>query len=262
MRRQLERREIKVIARTSDPGIFVIDREGVQTLEKRRRIPESAFPAVRSRKWSNGLVAGRYTEGDDSLVPMSEKAEFNQELYPECDCFYVDGDQERPIDTLSQIKGFRKHGYRETQKQTKARLVRERDFAVEMLEALGFIPCADCHHFIKEPADYYHPADLIQAPIENHWSGLTAVNLCRNHYAERLERGDRYSGKGGLVDGLRAAHGYVWCEGCESYLPEFETVELPAWISKSGLDFKKHYCKALHASAHRAELKAELLKAA
>jgi hypothetical protein len=249
MRRQLERREVSIVARTSDPDIFVIKREGAPTLEKRHRIPTSAFPAMRSRKWSNGLVSARYDDPVTELIAMSDRPEFNQELYPVCDCFYLDGDQERPIDTIAQLKAFRKHGYRETKKQTKARLIRERDQAVDLLECLGFVACEDCHQFIRDPADYHHPADMIQ-------------DLCRSHYAARLARGHRYSGEGSFIDGLRKAHAYVRCDGCDHYMPEDQTLELPAWIAKTpGLDFKLHYCKALHADSQKAKLKQELLAA-
>src|SRR5262245_17124709 len=179
---------IRVIARTSDPEVYVVELDGVRTVEKTRYIPNSAFPVLRSRKWSNGLVSGRIEVPEERIIAMSDQPEFNLELYPAVDCFLVEGDQERPLETLKQIRELRKHGYRETLKQGKARRIREANQAADLLEALGFEVCSDCAPYWKAAPDYHNPADLIAVRDRDYWGApeLKDLKLCRVHYAQRL----------------------------------------------------------------------------
>jgi len=180
---------VRVVARTSDPDVYVVEADSVRTVEKKRYIPNSAFPAVRSRKWSNGLVSGRVEMPDDGALQMSDQAEFNLELYPAVDCFLVEGYQERPLETLKQIRELRKHGYKETVKQGKARRIREANQAADLLEAFGFEVCSDCAPYWKTAADYHNPADLIAVRDRDYWGapGLKNLKLCKAHYARRLD---------------------------------------------------------------------------
>ena len=70
-------KRLKVIARTTDPSVYVVRANGRETLELEVRIPESAFPKT---KHGYDLT---------SELPLSENMAFNAELYPKIDCVRV-----------------------------------------------------------------------------------------------------------------------------------------------------------------------------